>query len=145
MIVSVLWNCCKTSHQKHSIFIFLKFVLKKISRRSNVFIISELWTPVFWNAISLNDGPRSGINFTTETKRCRSDFQYFWHWLTWLASSVSIVHSDYLHLRLNVIVASLCSIDCLWLLCVRPVADSFLIRKCAHLVVSAHISLHMKQ
>ena len=31
-------------------------------------------------------------------------------------SSVSILHSDYLHLRLNVIVASTFSIECLWLL-----------------------------
>ena len=31
-------------------------------------------------------------------------------------SSVSILHSDYLHLRLNVIVSSTFSIECLWLL-----------------------------
>ena len=66
---------------------------------------------------SLNVGPRSAINFTTEIKRCRSDFQYCWHWLT-LASSVSTLHCDYLHLRQNVIVASLCCVDCSRLLSV---------------------------
>ena len=43
-------------------------------------------------------------------------------------SSVSIRHSDYLHLRLNVIVASTFSIECLWLLVsisVFPVGDFF--------------------
>ena len=32
-----------------------------------------------------------------------------------MASSVSILHSDQLHLRLNAIVASICSIDCSFL------------------------------
>jgi len=45
-------------------------------------------------------------------------------------------------------VASICSIECSWLLrCSRACFQSkiaFLIRKCAHLVVSAHISLQVK-
>jgi len=45
-------------------------------------------------ARSLNVNPHSAINFTTETKRCRSDFQYFWHWFTWRAFSVSNLYSD---------------------------------------------------
>ena len=44
--------------------------------------------------------------------------------------------------------ASICSIECSWLLrCSRACFQSkiaFLIRKCAHLVVSAHISLQVK-
>jgi len=45
-------------------------------------------------------------------------------------------------------VASICSIDCSWLLrrsraCFQS-KISFLIRKCAHLAASAHISLHVK-
>ena len=45
-----------------------------------------------------------------------------------LMTSVSILHSDYLHLRLNVIVASTFYIKCLWLLVsisVFPVGDFF--------------------
>jgi len=78
----------------------------------NVFIISKRQS-------SLSN------KFYNRNERCRSDFQYCWHWLNWLASSASILHSDSLHLRLNVIVASLCSIDSWWLFSVLPVADSF--------------------
>ena len=104
--------CCKTGHQKHRAFCFWNFACKKF-----------LGDPPF--SSSLNVSPRSALNFKTETKRCRSDFQYCWHWLTWPASSVSILHSDQLHLQLNVIAGSLCSIDCSWLLSVLPDADSF--------------------
>ena len=102
-MISDLWNCCKTGHQKHRIFFFWNFAWKKF-----------LSDPTF--SSSVNVSSRSAVHFTTETKL---------QWLTWLASSVSILHSDELHLRLNVIMASLCSIDCSWLLSVLPVADSF--------------------
>jgi len=64
-----------------SYFLFWNFAWKEF-----------LGDPTF--SSSLNVSPRSAINFLTEIKRCRSDFQYCWHWLTWLASSVSILHSD---------------------------------------------------
>jgi len=64
----------------------------------------------------LNASLPSAMNFMTETKRCRQKrFSIFSHWLTWLTSSIWILPSD-LHLRLNVIVANTCSIDCSWLL-----------------------------
>ena len=110
-MIGNLWNCYKTGHQKHRISFFWNFSWKTF-----------LGDPTF--SSSLDASPRSAINFTTD-ERCRSDFQYCWHWLNWLASSVSILQSDSLHLRLNVIEASLCSIDSWWLLSVLPVTDSF--------------------
>jgi len=47
---------------------FFEILLKKFLR-----------DPTF--SSSLNVSPRSTIHFTTETKRCRSDFKYCWHWL----------------------------------------------------------------
>jgi len=49
-------------------FLFLQFGLKKVSGRSNIFIISKRQS-------------RSAVHFTTETIRCRSGFQYCWHCL----------------------------------------------------------------
>ena len=63
-----------------SYLLFLKFCLKNVSAQSNVFI-------------SKRQSSHSN-KFYDRTKRCRSDFQYYWLWLTWLASSVSILHSD---------------------------------------------------
>ena len=130
-MISDLWNCCKTGRQKRSIVFpfFWNFAWKEF-----------LGDPTF--SSSLNVSPRSAINFTTETKRCRSDFQYCCHWLTWLASSVSILHSDSFHLRLNVIVASLCSIDCSWLLDVLPVTDSISNKEIRTFSIRTHQSTH---
>jgi len=110
-MISNLWNSCKTRHQKHRISFFWIFVWKKF-----------LSGPTFSSSVNVNS--LSAINSATETKRCGSDFQYCWQWLTRLASSVSILYSDQLRLRQNVIVTSLCSIDCSWPLSVFPVANS---------------------
>jgi len=83
------------------------------------------------------------VQYFSCSRQCacyRSDFQYCWHWLTWPASSVSILHSDELHLWLNVIVTSLCSIDCSWLLSVHPVTDSFSNKKMHTFSIHAHQS-----
>jgi len=129
-MISDLWNCCKTGHQKHRISFFWNFAWKEF-----------LGDPTF--SSSLNVSPRSAINFTTEIKRCRSDFQYCWPWFTWLASFVSILHSDQLHLRLNVIVVFLSSIDCWWLHSVLVM--SFCLLCCGHHVskITSHFSTNI--
>ena len=78
-----------------------------------------LGDPTF-SSSALNANPRSAIDFMTETKCCRSDFQYSSYWLTWQAISVSILPSD-LHLRLNITMVSKCFIDFSCLLS-RPIA-----------------------
>jgi len=93
---------CKTGHQKHRIFCFLKFYLKNVFK-----IFLEKVSGQCNGFISLNTSPRSAINFMTEIKRCET----------------------------------------LWRACFQ-LQIPILIRKYAHLVVSAHISIqvqHLKQ
>jgi len=145
-MISDLWNCCKIGHQKNRCIAssFFKILFKK-----------KLWKnflddPTF--SSSLNATPRSAINFTTETKRCRRmRFPILFAlidltgWLCinsswWLVTSATICNRG---------IYSICFIDCLWLLrrsraCFQSKIP-FLIRKCAHFAVSAHISLQVKQ
>jgi len=51
-----------------SCFLFLKFCLKKVSGRSNIFLISKRQS-------SLSN------KFYDKKQNCRSDFRYCWHWL----------------------------------------------------------------
>jgi len=69
---------------------FFQFFLKKVLK---IFWKKFLGDPTI--SSSLNASPRSAINFTTETNVAgRADSRYCSHWQTWLASSVSILHSD---------------------------------------------------
>ena len=76
--------------------------------------------------------------------------KYYWNrplsLVGWILPCLTVIK---LHLRLNVIAGSVCSIDCSRLLrrsraCFQ-LQIPFLIRKCAHLVLHAHISLQVKQ
>ena len=94
----------------------------------------------------LNSRPRSEINLTTDTKRCRQ-----WRFpmsFAFIDLTVQLCICSSLHLRLNVIVKSLCSTDCSRLLRrSKPCCQSkipLLVRKCAHLVVSSYISLQVR-
>ena len=87
----------------------------------------------------------SQVTVCKKTEPNVSDLQHCSLWLTCLACSIIIRPAD-LHLRLNVVVAFTCSISCSWLLrrsraCLQSQNHHFPTRKCAHLVVSVHISL----
>jgi len=60
-----LLNCCKTSCWKHRIFVFSIFASKSFEN----FLENLSGYSTF--SSSPNASPRSAINFTTETKRCR--------------------------------------------------------------------------
>jgi len=71
MIIDNDWQFVKLLQNRSpeaSYFLFLKFCVKNVSGRSNVFIISKRQS-------SLSN------KFYNRNERCRSDFQYCWHWL----------------------------------------------------------------
>ena len=107
-------------------------IFSKISGRSNVFIISKRQSSLSNKFYDRNQ---------TLQAEAISDIVRI-DWPEWL------VLYQFIHLRLNGMVASICSIESWWLLrrsraCFQS-KISFLIMKCAHLVVSAHNSLQVK-
>ena len=90
--------------------LFLMFAWKKVLKTFWKNFLGDLTF-----SSSLNASPRSPINLWRKPNVAgRGDFRYCSHWLTWLASSVWILHSNYLHMRLSVIVTCICSIECTW-------------------------------
>jgi len=109
--------------------------LEKLSGWSNVIIISKR-QPSFSNKFY-------DRNQTLQVEAISSIVRI--DWTDWLVLYQFFV---VINLRLNVIVASVCSTECSLLLrrsraCFQSQIP-FLIRKCAHLVVSAHISLQVR-
>jgi len=109
--------------------------LEKLSGRSNVVIISKRHS-----SLSNKFYDR---NHTLRVEAVSSIVRIDWpDWLVLYQFFIAI------NLRLNVIVASLCSIECSCLLrrsraCFQSKIP-FLTRRCAHLVISAHISLQVR-
>jgi len=110
-MISDLWNCSKTV-TRSIVFPFFEILLEKISERFNVFIISKRQSSLSNKFYDRNQ--------TLQVEAISSIVRI--DWTDWLVLYQFFV---VINLRLNVIVASVCSTECSLLLSVLPVADSF--------------------